>query len=168
MTRTYSHPKWQFSPYSRLIYLCTTELFITASIAKYNMNICQWNKQALNMTLISREVKASVFKPSIWALGSSRLLITPLLSVALTATAVYGVILGSIPHPAGWWELSPWLQPLSSHPIWPGLQTLQKQQLFLDARQGRWHGLLWKDDTEDMAWHGISVMFLKCTILIKK
>lgn len=77
MTRTYSHPKWQFNPYSTLIYLCTAVLFITASIAKYNMNICQWNKQALNMTLISREVKASVFKPSIWALGSSHLLITP-------------------------------------------------------------------------------------------
>lgn len=125
MTRTYSHTKWQFNPFSTLIYLCTTVLFITASIAKYIMTICQWNKQALDMTMISREVKASVFKPSIWALGSSRLLITLLLSVALTATAVYGAILGSIPHPAGWWELSLWLQPLSSHPIWPGLQTLQ-------------------------------------------
>lgn len=62
------------------------------------MTIFQGNKEALNVTLISRGHGVWL---SIRALGSSSFLIAPLLSVALTAPAVDGVILGSIPHPAG-------------------------------------------------------------------
>lgn len=139
MTHTYSHPKWQFNPYLTPMHYCVIHNRINRQNLIWTF-VSEINRRSTWPWLEERSKRLCLKLP----FGLSDPAHHLLLSVALTATEVYGVILGSIPHPAGWWELSPWLQPLSSHPIWPGLQTLQPSKN---------NGYFWTPGREDGTVH---------------